>query len=143
MPLIRIYVPLDEAALTMLRNRREIGPAPVQAHAVTSAHDRAGLTTDDEALEYAALLAAAAQADGMRPGAGRRVVAAADVEPALVEEVPDDDVATRIEVDAPVPLRRIVSFHVDEVPGGVEDADLLWYDVTEVEEVIALATGPG
>ena len=66
----------------------------------------------------------------------------ADVEPALVEEVADGG-ATQIEVDAPVPLRRIVSFHVDEVPGGVDDADLLWFDVTEVEEVIALATGDG
>jgi hypothetical protein len=142
MPLIRVYLPLDDVGLAMLRNRREIGPAPLRAHAVATALEHGGLGADEEAMEYAALLAAAAQADAVRPGGGRRVVVAADVEPALVEEVADGD-ATQIEVDAPVPMRRIVSFHVDEVPGGVDDADLLWYDVTEVEEVIALAMGQG
>ncbi len=135
----RIYVPLDDAALAMLRARREIGPAPVAAHAVTGAQER-GLVTDEELLEYAALLGAAAQADVVRPSGGRRVIAAADVEEALVEEV-EGEAPTQVEIDAPIPVRRVVSFHLDETPGGTDDGDLLWYDVTELEEVLRLGSG--
>ena len=59
--------------------------------------------SDEELLEYAALLGAAAQADGVRPAGGRRVIAAADVEAALVEEVERRGAPTRVEVDAPMP----------------------------------------
>ncbi len=141
MPQRRIYVPLDDAALAMLAARREIGPAPVSAHAVTAGQER-GLATDEELLEYAALLGAAAQADDVRPAGGRRVIAAADVEEALVEEVADEGAApTAVEIDAPIPARRIVSFHLDELPGSTDDGDLLWYDVTELDEVLRLGTG--
>ncbi len=141
MPLTRIYVPIDAAGLAALKTRREIGPAPVVAHAVTPDENRGASGPDEEALEYAALLAAAAQAGTIRPSGGRRVVAAADVEPALVERAVDESTPTLVEVDAPVPLRRVVSFHVDEELGGVDDAELLWFDVTELDEVLHLVTG--
>lgn len=144
MPLRRIYVPLDDASLEMLRTRREIGPAPVAAHSVTAAQRGGGPPTDDETLEYAALLGAATAAAGRRTSGGRRVIAAADVEAALVEEPADPAGSpTRVEVDAPVPIRRVVSFHIDDVPGGTDDGDLLWYDVTELDEVLRLGTGAG
>jgi len=143
MTLRRIYVPLDDAALEMLRTRREIGPAPLAAHAVTDRQSR-GPGTDAEELEYAALLAAAAEAAGARTAGGRRVVAAADVESALVEDGDDTGAPpSRVEVDAPVPVSRVVSFHLDEVPGGTDDGDLLWYDVTELDEVLRLGAGHG
>ena len=37
----------------------------------------------------------------------------------------------------PVPLRRVVSFHVDERRRGRHE-DLLWYDATELDEVTQL-----
>ncbi|QIM21398.1 hypothetical protein G7075_10145 [Phycicoccus sp. HDW14] len=48
------------------------------------------------------------------------------------------DVPSRVEVGSPVARSRVVSFHVDEEPGGTGTADLLWYDVTELEAVRAL-----
>ena len=41
-------------------------------------------------------------------------------------------------VSHPVPLNRIVSLHVDETAGDQGMADLLWYDVTELDEVLRL-----
>ena len=52
---------------------------------------------------------------------------------------PGADVPSRREVRGPVSLRRIVSLHVDEAP--TDDADLLWYDVTELEEVARILGG--
>ena len=34
--------------------------------------------------------------------------------------------------------RQVVAFHVDEEPGGTGTTDLLWYDVTELDDVRAL-----
>ena len=68
----------------------------------------------------------------------RRVVAAADADPAWVVYgvgVP----ASSVVLVAPMPLSRVASFHVDDESAvGVadEEADeLLWYDVTELDDV--------
>jgi hypothetical protein len=37
-----------------------------------------------------------------------------------------------------LPLARVVSFHVDETAGDDGMDDLLWYDVTELDEVLRL-----
>jgi hypothetical protein len=37
-----------------------------------------------------------------------------------------------------VEREQLVSFHVDEEPGATGTADLLWYDVTELDDVRAL-----
>ena len=143
MPLTRVYLPLTPADLTALAEGRSVGPAPRPAHAVTPALGKPGLVTDEEELEHDAWAAAADEATGL---AGtpprRRVVAAADVDAAVVVHPTSPDVPSRVELSAPVERRRIVSFHVDEEPGATEPTDLLWYDVTELAAVRALVDQP-
>ena len=143
MPLTRVYLPLTSADLTALAEGRPLGPAPRLAHAVTPALGRPGLVTDEEELEHAAWVAATEEAIGA-PGDAprRRVVAAADVDAAIVVHPTSPDVPSRVEVSAPVERRRIVSFHVDELAGATEPTDLLWYDVTELADVRALVDQP-
>ncbi len=143
MPLTRVYLPLTPADLTGLAEGRPLGPAPRPAHAVTPTLGKPGLVTDEEELEHTAWVAAtdealaAADADGRR-----RVVAAADVDAAVVGHPTAADVPSRVEVSAPVERRRIVSFHIDEEPGSSEPTDLLWYDVTELAAVRTLLDQP-
>ena len=139
MPLTRVYLPLGPADLDALTGGRPIGPAPLAAHAVTPALGRPGLVNDAEELEHAAWVAAADEAVGLTGGGSRRrVVAAADIDAAVVLHPTSPDVPSRVEVSAPVELRRLVSFHVDEEPGATDPTDLLWYDVTELAAVVAL-----
>jgi len=142
-PLTRVYLPLTAADLIGLAEGRAVGPAPRAAHAVTAALGKPGLVTDEEELEHTAWAAAAQEAIGL---AGtpprRRVVAAADVDAAVVVHPTEPDVPSRVEVSAPVERRRIVSFHVDEEPGMTEATDLLWYDVTELADVRGLVDRP-
>ena len=136
MPLTRVYLPLTPADLTGLAQERPLGPAPRPAHAVTPALGKPGLVTDEEELEHAAWVAATEEAGR------RRVVAAADVDAAVVGFPTAADVPSRVELTAPVERRRIVSFHIDEEPGSSEPTDLLWYDVTELAAVRALLDQP-
>ncbi len=143
MPLTRVYLPLTPADLTGLAEGRPLGPAPRNAHAVTPSLGKPGLVTDEEELEHTAWVAAteeAAAASGTEPR--RRIIAAADVDAAIVVHPTSPDVPSRVEVSAPVERRRIVSFHVDEEPGSTEPTDLLWYDVTELADVRALVDQP-
>ncbi|MFW5474620.1 DUF6912 family protein [Knoellia sp. CPCC 206450] len=135
MPLVRVYLPLDAGALDTLRRTGEVGPAPVTAHTAVAPSARPGLGSDDEEREYAAWSAAAADAAALVTRGERRVVASADVDAAVVNATSED--GTAVELDSVVALPRIASFHIDEEPGG-EVADLLWYDVTELDDVIAL-----
>jgi hypothetical protein len=108
---------------------------------VTPALGRPGLATDEEELEHLAWLAATEEAAGRSaPRVLRRVVASADVDTATVLHPGEPDTASRVELSAPVDLRRVVSFHVDEEPGATGPTDLLWYDVTELAEVRALVS---
>jgi len=151
-PLTRVYLPLTSADLDALAAGRPLGPAPLAAHAVTPALGRPGLVTDEEELEHAAWLAAAQEAANAAgtpgpsgpsgPSPRRRVIAAADVDAAVVVHPTAPDVPSRVEVVAPVERRRIVSFHVDEEAGATEPTDLLWYDVTELADVRALLDSP-
>ena len=137
MPMVRVYVPLDPAVLEDLRGRGEIGPVPVRAHAAPAGPGSSS-AKDDEEREYAAWSAAAAAA-AERAGQGRRrVVASADVDTAVVSRRDGAADVTEVELDAVVALSRVASFHIDEQPGG-DAADLLWYDVTELDDVITLA----
>lgn len=144
MPRRRIYLPVSPAGLRALVQGRELGPAPLAAYAALDETPPADL----ERVEHDAWLAAAAAAATTDR---RRIVGSADVDVALVapRESPAATVAPRttgpairrgvaaVEVGAPIPLRHFVSFHVDEEPGGA-DADLLWYDVTEIRDVLTL-----
>lgn len=155
----RVYLPLSEALLRRLAVAGEIGSPPVRAHAVTPALLRSRPGASEEELEYAALCEAAAAAGRLRGRPGeRRAVAAADVEsesvhaPALdrgqaASQRPCEGVEARgrgdhprqwdssVDVRAVVPLRGVVSLHVKEA-GAAEGAELLWYDVTELDELI-------
>jgi hypothetical protein len=139
-PLTRVYLPATAADLDALADGRPVGPAPLAAHAVTPALGRPGLTTDEEELEHLAWVAAAAEAADGAAG-GRRVVVSADVEAGAVSHPTSPDVASRVEVTEPVHRRQVVSLHVDEEPGATDPADLLWYDVTELDDVRALLAG--
>jgi hypothetical protein len=139
MPLVRVYLALTAANLTALAEGRPVGPAPLHAHAVTPAIGKPGLVTDEETLEHDAWAAAADEAIALsQRGTRRRVVAAADVDAATVVHPTSSDLPSRVELAAPVDLRRVVSFHVDEEPGGSGVMDLLWYDVTELGAVRVL-----
>ena len=73
----------------------------------------------------------------------RRVVAAADADPAWVSPR-DGAPVSKVVLTAPVPLSRVASFHIDdEVTAGMdEEADeLLWYDVTELDDVRSFFVG--
>ncbi len=142
MPLTRVYLALTADDLTALGGGRALGPAPIHAHAVTPALGKPGLATDEEELEHLAWLAATDEAAGRTAGSRlRRVIASADVESTTVVHPTAPDTASRVELSAPVDLRRIVSFHVDEEPGATDPTDLLWYDVTELADVRALVSG--
>lgn len=161
MPRRRVYLPVTPAGLRSLAQGRELGPAPLLAFAAPVGTAPAVL----EDAEHRAWLAAAAAA---RIDGRRRVIGSVDVDAALVvpfggadpgpavgragsvgagrrgtgpfvpdHGVPGQGVASVVEVEAPIPLRRFVSFHVDEEPDGA-DRDLLWYDVTELADVLAL-----
>jgi hypothetical protein len=143
MPLTRVYLALSSSDLAALAEGGSVGPVPVGAHAVTPALGRPGLVTDEEELEHAAWLAAVEEAGARTEGGSRRrVVAAADVDASTVVHQTSPGEPSQVELSAPVDLRRIVSFHVDEDPGGSDATDLLWYDVTELADVRALVEGP-
>jgi hypothetical protein len=135
----RIYLPMTPDDVRRLADERVVGPSPLPAYAVTQRLERSS-SPDlvEEELEYAALSEAAERAARLQGATvTKRVVAAADVDPAWVRGVEDDGLAA-VEVTEPVPLRLVVSFHVDETAGDQGLEDLLWYDATELDEVLRL-----
>jgi len=141
MPVVRVYVPLGRPGLEELATKGALaaGPgSPRTAYAVTAGLEKAAPGLDVEDLEYAAFSDAVEAAATLRSArSDRRVVASADADAAWVSPR-DGTPVSKIVLTAPVPLARIASFHVDdEVTGGVdEEADeLLWYDVTELDDV--------
>jgi hypothetical protein len=135
----RIYVPLNASRLRELSEARTLTGAPLAAFAVTGRLERSMPTGDEEEWEYAALCDAVDAASQLRerPGA-KRVVAAADVEADTVTAGGEADALSSVDVGEAVPLRRIVSFHIDELPNADGAEDLLWYDATELDEVVRL-----
>jgi hypothetical protein len=135
----RIYLPLTPSDVQALAERREVGPAPVAAYAVTRRLERSLPTADEEEWEYAALTEAVEAAEAAQgTTVAKRVVAAADVDPAWVEDDATRDGLGAVRVTSPVPLRLVVSLHVDETAGDQGMEDLLWYDVTELDEVLRI-----
>lgn len=148
MPVVRLYLPLRRDDLVELDQRRQLpdpltGPRP--AYRVTPELQRAEPDLDLEGLEYAAFCEAVGAAAAMRPTAPRLVVAAADVEPAWLVAVETDAIPGPrcvVGLTQGLPLTRIASFHVgDETSAGDDQpdtTDLLWYDVTELQQVLGL-----
>ncbi|WP_295702601.1 hypothetical protein [Lapillicoccus sp.] len=132
----RIYLPIDPAAVRTLQETRTLQAR--EAYAVTQWLERQYPSEDEEGLEFIAL-GEAKQAALDRDQDDRLVIVAADVESEHLDMfqpavgLPASSVVLR----EPVPLRRIVSFHLEETPfGSRNDPDLLWYDVTELDEVV-------
>ena len=132
----RIYIPLNASGVRRLASERQLGDSQVHAFAVTGRVERADPAGDEEAWEYAALTEAVEAAGLLRPARGKRVVAAADVDPAWVHE--GGDTAAAVLVESAVPLSLVVSFHIDESADDEGMDDLLWYDATELEELLRL-----
>ena len=158
---MRVYLP---ATLTTLAEAAAAGGfATREAHAVTAAVREWYTEGDVEELEFTALTDAAEAAlallaeDERAPR--RRVVVAADVEDRAAR--PGGRFRSSVTLDGEVPLRAVVSVHVDEpeaeptvraavgalslAAAGDDDAqflldeaeacDLLWYDVSEIGDL--------
>src|SRR4051812_31492636 len=118
---MRVYVPLTLPGLAEAHKSGELGPAPLDAYAVTPALREWYVSDDIEELEYAAL-SRAAQASlrqlAVHPEAARRrVVVAVDVADSAVSYDPDRglDVSALGEarLAAPVPLAKAAAVHMD------------------------------
>jgi hypothetical protein len=134
----RIYVPLTAAGVRRLASDREVAGTPLQAFAVTERLERMLPSGDEEEWEYAALTEAfEAASDRRGTDESKRVVLAADVDPTWVTSRAGSQLSA-VQVSQPVALSRVVSFHVDESVGDDSMDDLLWYDVTELDEVLRL-----
>ena len=134
----RIYVPLDAKGVRRLADDREVAGTPVKAFAVTERLERMLPSGDEEEWEYAALTEAFEAADERRGTTpAKRVVLAADVDPTWVTSRAGSQLSA-VQVSQPVPLSRVVSFHVDESVDDDGMDDLLWYDVTELDELLRL-----
>lgn len=136
----RVYLPLGPAGVRTLHEEKGIRVA--DGYAVTTALERAHPEEDEEGLEYLALQDALAAALGARESRTALVVVAA-------ADVPSDRLDLRTPVTtAPysrlalrdaVPVAKVVALHVEEPPAGAsEEPDLLWYDATELAEVVRL-----
>lgn len=164
--LIRVYLPATVPMLATLRSAGELG-APLVAHAVTPGLREWYAEGDEEELEYVAFTRAAQGALRLLrhdPGAPRRrVVVSADVPAGALTR---DDVelgSSTVRLTAPVTLATVAAVHLDglvaaEAVGaaadvveeaiagdpdaqftvdGAEDHQLEWYDVSELDTVIA------
>jgi hypothetical protein len=163
---MRVYLPATLPALADLLRTGAIGPAPVTGFGVTPALREWYASGDLEELEYVAMTHAARASLRLllsHPDAPRRrVVLAADVPDEQVGRDGGFDEPTVVVISAPVPLRRVVSGHIDDllavsdvsaavaalpvadkgdgdaqfVVDSAEGHDLLWYATQELPHVI-------
>lgn len=162
----RVYVPSSLTGLARAQQEGRLGTGDVlTAHAVTPAVREWYVEGDLEELEYSAMVDAAEaslQVLAEHPDAPRRrVVIAADVPDEVVRPA-NTGTRSGVTIDGPVPLSKVVSIHVDEedatevvdqavgalaaAGAGDDDArflldeaealDLLWYDVTEIDDLV-------
>jgi hypothetical protein len=162
---MRVYLPSTLPGLATLLRTAEIGQPPVRGFAVTPRLREWYASGDMEELEYVALLHAARASlrllheDPAAPR--RRVVLAAELPDELIIVSTGFDEPALVEIKKPVPLRRIVSGHVDEpdamaeieaaaaaLPAadkgdddarftvdGAEGHELLWYATQELRHL--------
>jgi hypothetical protein len=133
---VRVYLPATTTALQRLVDEEMLGPAPVTAFAVTPGLREWYVDDDLEELEYAAMLDASRASLRLLAAepsaAARRVVVAAEVPDELVT-IRDDLDRGVVRLAEPVPLRQVVSAHVDDpsaeqavraAAGAIDGADL-------------------
>lgn len=118
---MRVYVPLTFPGLAQAHRTGTLGPAPLDAYAVTPGLREWYVSDDIEALEYAALTRAA-QASlrllAADPAAARRrVVVAVDVPDGVAVADPDRSLdpgaVGEVRVREAVPLAKAAAVHVD------------------------------
>ncbi len=152
---VRIFLPASLADLADAD-----GLSPRAAHAATDDLARALPDEDAEALEFAALLAAADGCVALRAERGaedgsppRRVVVAAELRSGASRSARPDSLPSEIEPPERVGWESVVSLHVDDEDAepdvaaaiaGDEEAleraaerDLLWFDVSELDALRA------
>jgi hypothetical protein len=120
---MRVYIPTTLPRLAEAHKAGEIGPAPLDAFAVTPGLREWYVSDDIEELEYAALTRAAGASLRMLAGEHeaprRRVVVAVDVPDQLVAFDPDRglDPGTlgSVRLAGPVALAKAAAVHVDAV----------------------------
>lgn len=164
---MRVYLPATTRTLRELVDTGELGPPPLTGFAVTADLRDWYRDSDEEELEYAALLEAARGSlrllDQDPQALPRRAVVAADVPDDQVEPRPDLDRAV-VRVSAAVPVTLVAAVHVDgadaekavtaavsavlEADLGSQDAkfqvdeaeghELLWYATQEVGPLLDL-----
>ena len=130
---MRVYVAMlvDELAQVLVS-----GHLPQRAaHGVTPGLRALDPGADDEDLEFEAMCQALDAARSL--GSGRRVVAAADA-PEREARTDGGAGSALLEDETGLPLSDVVSFHVEEGAGSVGTGydDLLWYDVTELSDLV-------
>ena len=126
---MRVYLPLLESDLTQVAAD---GMLPERTgYAVTDEVRALDPAADEEDLEFEAMCQALDAARAL--GAGRRVIASADVDQARGSGT-DAALAGLLHV----PVTDVVSFHVEESAGEVGSGydDLLWYDFTELSALV-------
>ncbi|HYJ76428.1 MAG TPA: hypothetical protein VEV65_12555 [Kineosporiaceae bacterium] len=163
---MRVYLPTTVDGLAAAYEAGAFATPPLDAHAVTPAIREWYVSGDLEELEYAALTDAAEASLRLLAAAGkasfRRVVVAADVPDTAVRPRHDDLFRSAVTVLSAVPLEDVASVHVDEpeaadvvaaaaralpaADDGDDDArfaldeaeatELLWYDVTEIPDLL-------
>jgi type II secretory pathway component HofQ len=164
---MRVYLPATTTTLRELVDTGELGPAPLTGFAVTPELRTRYRDSDEDELEYAALLEAARGSlrllDQDPAAVPRRAVVAADVPDGDVTLRPDLDRAV-VRVSTPVPLKVVAAVHIDGpdaekavaaavavvleadlgsddakfVVDGAEGYDLLWYASQEVGPLLEL-----
>jgi hypothetical protein len=164
---MRVYLPATTTTLRELIDTGELGPAPLTGFAVTPQLRLWYRDSDQDELEYAALLEAARGSLRLldqEPGAvPRRAIVAADVPDEEVTVRPDLDRAV-VRVSAPVPFKAVAAVHIDGsdaekavaaavavvleadlgsddarfVVDGAEGYELLWYASQEVGPLLDL-----
>jgi len=123
---LRVYLPSTLSAVAGLLRAGEISSPPVRGYAVTPALREWYASGDIEELEYVAMTHAAREslrllaADSASPR--RRVVLAAEVAGEHVAVQSGFEEPALVRVDAPIPLRDIVSGHVDDAAAGEQIA---------------------
>jgi hypothetical protein len=167
MPSARVYLPATLPLLARLRSQRYELPAGVHAHAVTPALREWYAEGDEEELEYVAFTRAAQESLALLhddPGAPRRrAVLAVDLPSTAVRPVGNDLGSSTVRLDGDITLADVAAVHVDSaeaepevtaavaaVPAaadgdddaqftvdGAEEHELLWYDPTELDELLA------
>ncbi|MFG2306035.1 DUF6912 family protein [Actinacidiphila glaucinigra] len=136
---MRVYIPTTLPGLAEAHKAGELGPAPLDAFAVTPSLREWYVSDDIEELEYAALTRAAQaslrQLAATPDAPRRRVVVAVDVADAAVAFDPDrgldPSALGAVRLAAPVPMTRAAAVHAD-----ADDAE---QDVTAAADALGAA----